>query len=129
MRNKSVVRLSFIGIIIVLLLMACNSMPIGYVNSFERFVERVEKNALSYTKEQWEKNDEQQKKYVERYKTEKSKLTTDEKRKVGELTVRYYKARVKSMGFSILDEIGGWLDYLEGFANEIMKDVENYQNQ
>lgn len=129
MRNKSVVRLSFIGIIIVLLLMACHSMPIGYVNSFERFVERVEKNALSYTKEQWEKNDEQQKKYVERYKTEKSKLTTDEKRKVGELTVRYYKVRVKSMGLSIFGGLRDWLDYIKGFADEIMEDIENYQNQ
>jgi hypothetical protein len=42
---------------IVMLLAACQSTPLGYVNSFERFVERVEKNASSYSQEQWERND------------------------------------------------------------------------
>ena len=114
---------------IVMLLAACQSTPLGYVNSFERFVERVEKNASSYSQEQWNRNDEHLQKFIERYDKEKQKLSSDEKRKVGELTVRYYKARVKSMGLNILDEIGGWLDFLEGFADEIMKDIENYQNQ
>ncbi len=118
-----------VGIVMILLFTSCQSKPLGYVDSFERFVERVEKNASSYSQEQWEKNDERLQNFIERYDKEKKKLSSDDKKKVGELTVRYYKARVKSMGFGILDEIGGWLDYLEGFANEIMKDVENYQNQ
>lgn len=129
MKNSSIMRMSAIGIIMILLMVSCQSMPLSYVKSFEHFVERVEKNASSYSKEQWNRNDEQLQKYVERYNTEKSKLSTDEKRKVGELTVRYYKARVKSMGINIFGEIKDWLDYIEGFANEIMKDVENYQNQ
>lgn len=117
-----------IGLVLILMA-ACQSTPQGYVNSFERFVERVEKNASSYSIEQWEKNDEQLNKYVERYKTEKAKLSVDEKREVGGLTVRYYKARVKSIGFKIFGEIRDRLDYIKGFADEIMKDVENYQNQ
>lgn len=129
MNKTSLVKVLLSGIILILLLMACKSTPIGYVDNFERFVERVEKNVSSCSQEQWEKNDERLQNFIERYDKEKKKLSSDDKKKVGELTVRYYKARVKSMGFSILDEIGGWLDYLEGFANEIMKDVENYQNQ
>jgi hypothetical protein len=129
MKDSSIIRISFIGILMALLLVACQSKPRGYVNGFERFVERVEKNASSYTNEQWEKNDEQLKKYVDQYDKEKQKLSSDEKRKVGELTVRYYKARVKAKGLNILGEIDGWLEYLKGFSDEIMKDVENYQNQ
>ena len=115
-----------VGIIMILLLASCQSKPLGYVDSFERFVERVEKNASSYSQEQWEKNDERLQSFIERYDKEKQNLPSDEKRKVGELTVRYYKARAKSLGLNILGEIGDWLDYLQGFANEIMKDVENY---
>lgn len=99
------------------------------MNTFERFVKRVEKNATSYTNEQWEKNDEQLRKFVDQYDKEKHKLSSDDKRKVGELTVRYYKARMKGKGNNILDEIDGWLEYLNGFGEEIMKDIDNYQNQ
>ena len=129
MNKTSLVKVLLSVIILILLLMACQSTSLGYVDSFERFVERVEKNASSYSKEQWEKNDEQLNKYVERYKTEKAKLSTDEKREVGRLTVRYYKARVKSFGHNIFGEIGDWLDYIKGFADEIKEDIENYQNQ
>ena len=115
------------GLFFVLLLASCQSMPLGYVTSFERFVERVERNSSSYSHKQWEKNDGQLQKYIEKYSREKQKLSPDEKRKVGELTVRYYKVRVKSMGLNFLGEIGGWLDYLKGFTDEIMEEIENYQ--
>jgi len=129
MKDASIIKISFIGILMALLLVTCQSKPRGYVNGFERFVERVEKNASSYSKEQWDRNDEQFQKYVERYNTEKSKLTIDEKRKVGELTGRYYEARVKSMGLNLFGEIRDWLDFIKGFADEIKEDIENYQNQ
>ncbi|MBR0175860.1 MAG: hypothetical protein IJQ11_00320 [Bacteroidales bacterium] len=116
-------------IMVALLFVACQSNPIGYVRNLERFVERVERDGATYSQEQWERYDEQLGKYVESYKTEKSKLTPEERRKVGELTIRYYKARAKYMGLGILGELGEWLDYLKGFADEIKKDVEKYQNQ
>lgn len=129
MKDTSNYKISLVGIIMVLMLVSCESNLWSYMNSFERFVERVEKNASSYTNEQWKKNDEQLKHYVEQYDKEKQKLSSDEKRKVGELTVRYYKARVKAKGLNILGEIDGWLEYLKGLGDEIMKDVDNYQNQ
>lgn len=129
MKETAIYRVYFIGIIMILLFVSCKSTPWSYMNSFERFVERVEKNATSYTNEQWEKNDEQLKKYIDQYDKEKQKLSSGEKKKVGELTVRYYKARVKAKGLNIIGEIDGWLEYLKGFGDEIMKDVENYQNQ
>lgn len=128
-RNWFGIELLFGLVLILMVGVACQSKPLGYLNGFERFVERVERNASTYSQEQWNRNDEHLQKFIERYDKEKQKLSSDEKRKVGELTVRYYKARVKSMGLNILDEIGGWLDFLEGFADEIMKDIENYQNQ
>lgn len=120
MKGTTVCKASFIGIIMILFV-SCESTPWSYMNSFERFVERVEKNASSYSKEQWEKNDEQLKNYVEQYDKEKQNLSSEEKRKVGELTVRYYKARVKAKGLNILSEIDDWLEYLKGFGEEILK--------
>ena len=129
MKNTSIYRITLIAIILSLLFLSCESTPWSYMNTFERFVKRVEKKVSSYTKEQWEKNDEQLKKFVDQYYKEKQKLSSDEKRKVGELTVRYYKARVKAKGLNILGELDGWLEYLKGFGDEILKDVDNYQNQ
>ena len=125
MKGTTVCRASLMGIIMILFV-SCESTPWSYMNSFERFVERVEKNASSYSKEQWEKNDEQLKKYVEESDKEKQKLSSDEKRKVGELTVRYCKARVKAQGLNILGEMDDWLEYFKGFGEEILKNDDAY---
>lgn len=125
MKGTTVCRALLMGIIVILFV-SCESTPWSYINSFERFVERVEKNASSYSKEQWEKNDEQLKKYVEQYDKEKQKLSSDEKRKVGELTVRYCKARVKAKGLNILGEMDDWLEYFKGFGEEILKNDDAY---
>lgn len=125
MKGTTVCRTSLMGIIMILFV-SCESTPWSYINSFERFVERVEKNALSYSKDQWEKNDEQLKKYIEQYDKEKQKLSSDEKSKVGQLTVRYYKAMVKAKGLNILGEIDDWLEYLKGFGEEILKNDDAY---
>lgn len=123
MKGTMVCRASFVGIIMILSV-SCESTPWSYMNSFERFVERVEKSASSYSKEQWEKNDEQFKKYVEQYDKEKQNLSSEEKRKVGELTVRYYKARVKAKEYDIIGEIDGWMEYLKGFGDGIMNNSD-----
>lgn len=129
MKYASIVKISFFVFLMALLFMACQSTPLAHVNSFERFVERVERNVPSFSTKRWEENDDRLQKYIEKYNKEKQKLSQDEKRKVGELTARYYKARVKSIGFNILGEIGNWLDYLKGCADDIMKEIENFQNQ
>lgn len=125
MKNVSIIRKLFIGFVAALLFVSCQSMPFGYVSSFERFVERVERNATSYSRDEWKKNDEQLRKFVGKYDTEKQKLSTEERRKVGELTMRYYKVRVKAKGLNIIGEIDGWLEYLKGLGDGLAEDTEN----
>lgn len=113
------IRLLF-GIMMILLFASCQSTPLGYVDSFERFVERVEKNASSYSKEQWERNDKQFKRFIERYKTEKQKLSPEENEKIGRLMARYTKAKIGSGKlFDIIKETRAWFDCFNGFKKEI----------
>ncbi|MBR6847233.1 MAG: hypothetical protein IKM74_03790 [Bacteroidales bacterium] len=116
---------SFFAFMLLLMLVSCQSGASRFVNKFERFIERVESNASSYSQVEWEQKDEQFQEFVDDYKELKKDLSPDEKRKVGELTIRYYKARVKSFGFGVLGEIGGWLEYIQGVADEIKEDVKN----
>lgn len=117
--------MTFIGIIMVLLFVACQPTRRGYVNSFERFVERIERKAASCSKEQWKNNDQQFVKFVERYKTEKQGLTLEENQIVGRLMARYVKARLVSGNLRVLvNEALGWFGCLEGFVDEI-KDYQS----
>lgn len=99
------------------------------MNGFERLVEKVEHNASSLSQEQWEQYDGQMRVFINRYGNEKHNLSLEDKKKVGELTARYYKARVESFGFKILGDIGNWMAFIQGFIEEIKEDLENYQNQ
>lgn len=125
MKNTSIVRITFIGIIMVLLFVACRPTRRGYVYRFERFVERVERNASSCTKEQWKNIDQQFLKFVEGYKTEKRGLTLEENQKVGHLMARYVKTRLGPGNlYSLVKEALGWFGCLEGFVDEI-KDYQS----
>ena len=121
------------GIVIILsvcviITTACSTGAKGYLRSFESFVERIERHADSYTEKQWEKADNQFEIFTgEKYDKVEACLTPEQKKKVGELTARYYKVRLKSAGGDILDNIRGGLNYLEGFAEEIIDEVDKYQ--
>jgi hypothetical protein len=117
------------GILMLLFCVSCQSKREGYLNGFERLVEEVEHNVSSLSQEQWEQYDGQMRVFINRYGNEKHNLSLEDKKKVGELTARYYKARVESLGFKILGDIGNWMAFIQGFIEEIKEDIENYQNQ
>lgn len=121
MNKTSLVKVLLSGIIMLLLLMACRPKPPrGYVNNFERFVERVEKNASSCSEKQWERNDKQFKGFVKRYRTENQKLSSEENERVGGLMARYAIAKLESGKiFDIVNEIRAWFKCLDGFKKEI----------
>ena len=121
MNKTSLVKVLLSVIILILLLMACRPKPPrGYVNNFERFVERVEKNASSCSEEQWERNDKQFRGFIERYKTEKQKLSPEENKKIGRLMARYAKAKLRrGIIIDAFKEVKGWFDCLVGFKEEI----------
>ncbi|MBO4738586.1 MAG: hypothetical protein J5606_03390 [Bacteroidales bacterium] len=115
-------------VVYVIITISCQSGVKGYLRSFESFVDRIERHADSYTEKQWEKADNQFEIFTgEKYDKVEARLTSEQKKKVGELTARYYKVRLKSAGGDILDKIRGGLNYLEGFAGEIIDEVDKYQ--
>ena len=117
------------GIIMLFFCASCQSRREGYLNGFERLVEKVEQIGPSLSQEQWEQYDEEVRTYINRYNNEKDNLSLEDKKKVGELTARYYQVRVESLGFNILGDIENWMAFIQGFIKEIKEDLENYQNQ
>lgn len=107
-----------------LLFSACKSAPERYLTSFESFVVEIEQTANNYSDEQWQEADTRFEMFTgEEYKKVEHQLTTEQKKKVGELTARYYKMRAKSAGDDILDMIKGGLNYIEGFAEGLLNET------
>lgn len=103
------------------MLVSCKNATEKYVNSFESFVQRTERNAQNYTDEQWKRADTQFEAFTgERYEKIEHKLTSEQKKKVAELTARYYKLRVKSTGSELIESIKNGLNYIEGFTKGIL---------
>ena len=115
-----------VGIFMLLFCASCQSRREGYLNGFERFIEKAEHNGPSLSQEQWAQYDEEVRTYINRYNNEKDNLSLEDKKKVGELTARYYKTRVESLGFNILGDIGNWMAFIQGFIEEIKEDTDTY---
>ena len=113
-----------IGIVAVnLLFIACKSASERYINSFESFVSDVEDDASNFSKKDWELNDMEFENFTnEKYERVAEELTANDKKKVGELSARYYKVRAKSYVENLIDAIEDGLNYIEGFANGILND-------
>lgn len=107
---------------------ACSPKPESYLKRFTKFVEDVELNATSYTDEMWKEKDVEFKRFTnEEYDAVAQEITPDDKEVVGELVVRYYKAKGIAMGQSWVDLIDGWCKTVKGgfkglFGNEFLKD-------
>ncbi len=123
-----IVRLRVLAILIgiavcCVLFVACQSSTQKYMNSFEDFVCEVENDASNFSEKEWKQNDVEFDKYVnEKYENVADELSSSDKKKVGELTARYYKVRAKSYGESLMDAIEDGLNYIEGLANGILND-------
>lgn len=109
---------------IVLVCSACNfSRTANKVAAFERFVQKVEKNAANYSTEDWDKADVAFKDFVEnKLNKNNNNFTSEEMRKIGELEARYYKVRIKYAGEGVLDKLKKELEYLIGFGEEIISE-------
>ena len=100
-----------------------------YLMEFEAFVEAVESNVDNYSQTDWERNDAEFSKFMgNKFEKVKDKLTSEEKKKVGELTARYYKAKMKSVGKSVKGKLNEWKDYLEGFTDEVKESLEELKD-
>jgi len=109
---------------------SCQSAADKYVHSFERFVSKVEKEADGYTVEVWEQKDKEFEKYTnEKFEKIERKLTSSERKKIGELNGRYCKVRAKAYGEEFIDVLGDGLDYLDGFVNGLLNSNDDNENK
>lgn len=131
MRSKNGVLQFFLLAILAVVFAACQSGAgaQAYLLEFEAFVEAVESNVDTYSQTDWERNDAEFSKFMgNRFEKVKDKLTAEEKKKVGELTARYYKAKMKSVGKTVKGKINEWKDYLEGFTDEMKESLEELKD-
>jgi len=91
-------------------------------------VNKVEHNSKSYSTEQWDEMDAEFSILTDRYEKLSPKLTDEEQRKAGALTARYLKVRMTAVGEDVMDCVKDGLNFFEGFAEEVIKDINDYQN-
>ena len=109
-----------------MLLAACQSKLTAqlYMESLERFVENVEENADSYSAKDWDRKDAEFSKFMdEKFEKVKDELTPEDKRKIGELTARCTKARLRGVGSTVKGTVEEWMDYIKGFTDELQQSM------
>ena len=114
-----------------MLLAACQTKLTAelYMESLEHFVEKVEENADSYSAKDWDRKDAEFSKFMdEKFEKVKDQLTPEDKRKVGELTARYTKARLRGVGSSVKGTLEEWMDYVKGFTDELQESMNVFES-
>lgn len=97
----------------------------AYLERFEKFVERVEKNHYDYKKKDWEWADKQFEKYnTEWYDKYKEELSTEELIKEKALVVRYYSLKSKKGLGKFLNDLIKDID-VDGIGENIQKYIDN----
>ena len=114
-----------------MLLAACQTKLTAqlYMESLEHFVEKVEENADSYSAKDWDRKDAEFSKFMdEKFDKVKDQLTPEDKRKIGELTARYTKARLRGVGSTVKGTLEEWMDYLKGFTDELQESMNVFES-
>jgi two-component SAPR family response regulator len=115
--------------LIVLLLSACGSRT-SSINSFERFVNKVEARADTYTLEDWERADIEFEKYTDKYLNNNERhLTDNDKKKIGKLHAKYFAIRAKAYEKQLKEDIEDAVIYFEGFMEGLEEETQDYDNQ
>lgn len=96
---------------------------------FERFVDRVEKNAPSFTKEDWDKTSQTFEKLMNAYEKSYDKLSKEDRSRIDKAIGRYHAIAVKSglnniiksfdrAAKGVVDGVKSFLDELGGSGEE-----------
>lgn len=119
----------FIGLIIVAImtitLASCKSPSEKYINKFERFIEKVEKEGPSYSDEDWSQADSEFKSFItDQFEEVVDDMTDDEKNMVGKLCARYLKARLaNNQLYKTLLWLKSYIQTIIGFLEGLGIDV------
>ena len=120
-------KLTLFSVALTFFLVSCQPASTKFIKQFTSFVEQVEQNHTTYSdNDEWDPIDAQLQSFMSQYKEldAKQTFTDEEKKQVGELVGRYYKARFSDWGvFKVVRWVSQKWDYftgiLEGFGVHI----------
>lgn len=108
-------------------LMSCQSVSERYMNNLRKFIEGVEKNAASFSEEDWSKADAKLSQFTgEQYDKVKDQLSPNDKREVGKLVGRYYKIRLVTTGEQMLDDMKSGVGFLRGLGDGLLEELGTF---
>lgn len=113
----------------VTVLLAMNSCQTGYsksscIASFEKFVEKVEANYSDYDEKDWERMDKRMAAFEEKFDKYADKFTSEEKRKVSKLTLKYKYVRGKAKVKNLFSDLSTMVEGGISAVGDIYEDME-----
>ncbi len=117
-------KFTVLAVVLSIMLTACQSVSERYMNNLKRFIEGVEKNATSFSEEDWSRADAKLSQFTgEQFDKVKNELSPDDKREVGRLVGRYYKVRLVTTGGQMLDDMKSGLGFLRGLGDGLLEEL------
>ena len=86
------------------LLTACGTP----LDRFESFIEKTESECADYTDAEWEKNEAKFDKLVKDMEADKEEYSSEDMQKIGKLTARYMKLKMKR-GMKSIEKVGSFM--------------------
>lgn len=118
-------KISLLMAVIALALVAvsCTSMLPA---RFERFVNKVEKNASSYTKEDWNSVTDQFTKLVEEYQKSYDKLSKEDRQRIDKAIGRFSAIAIKSGVGSVIQTVNETVSGLSSTLQNVIEGVGSF---
>ena len=102
---------------------SCKSMLPG---RFERFVNKVEKNASSYTKEDWNSVTDKFTKLVDEYKNSYDKLSKEDRQRIDKAIGRFGAIAIKSGIGSVIQTVNETMSGLSSTLKSVIEGVGSF---
>ena len=103
---------------------ACSQTKDSYLEGFKLFVESVQKNAQDYTKDDWEKADEQFTKLKDSYNNFSKQMTSDEKGEVIKLESTYAALKLKKIGDDLKESTKDAFEKVKDTAKDVKEGAQ-----
>lgn len=109
---------------------ALNSCQTGYskssyINSLEKFVNKTEDNWRSYDDGDWNKADERMELFKEKYDKYIEKFSTEEKKKVSKLMIKYKFIRLKGGAKGLWEDLTGMYEEGKGMVEGVIDEMQD----
>lgn len=124
--RKSIVVLIVYCVAVLLTMNSCQTgySKSSYITSFEKFVEKVEANYSDYDEKDWERVDKRMAAFEKKFDKYAEKFTTEEKKKVSKLILKYKYVRGKAKVKSLFSDLSTVVEGGISAVGDIYEDME-----